>query len=132
ELAFTLVSSIQKKAENLKKLTANSTERKVAYFIWENPLMVVGNGTFINEMLNLNKFENVFSKERYPETSLNELKSLNIDICLLSSEPFPFKDEHKANFKDFAEEVKIVNGEYFSWYGSRLIEAMDYFKQFHS
>ncbi len=132
ELAFTLVSSIQKKAENLKKLTANSTERKVAYFIWENPLMVAGNGTFINEMLNLNKFENVFSKERYPETSFEELRQLNIDLCLLSSEPFPFKDEHKANFKDFAEEVKIVNGEYFSWYGSRLIEAMDYFKQFHS
>ncbi|MGA8855274.1 MAG: helical backbone metal receptor, partial [Christiangramia sp.] len=107
ELAFTLVSSIQKKAENLKKLTANSTERKVAYFIWENPLMVAGNGTFINEMLNLNKFENVFSKERYPETSFEELRQLNIDLCLLSSEPFPFKDEHKANFKDFAEEVKI-------------------------
>lgn len=132
ELASTMVSSIQKKAESLKELVTNSTPRKVAYFIWNDPLMVAGNGTFINELLKLNKFENVFLQDRYPETNLEELKEKNIDICLLSSEPFPFKEEHKAKFLEIAKTVKIVDGEYFSWYGSRLLEAMDYFKQFHS
>jgi len=131
-LANTLVSSVEKKERALKEIVANSPIRRVAYFIWNNPLMVAGNGTFINEMLKLNKFENVYSAERYPKTDLEELKEYNVEICLLSSEPFPFKNEHLSKFEDFAPEVKIVDGEYFSWYGSRLIEAMEYFKHFHA
>jgi len=132
ELASTMVSSIQKKAKSLEEHVNNSSGRKVAYFIWNDPLMVVGNGTFINEMLKLNKFENVFVQDRYPETNFKELKEKDIDKILLSSEPFPFKEKHKTKFLEFAESVEIVDGEYFSWYGSRLLEAMDYFKQFHS
>lgn len=132
QLASTMVSSIKQKSESLEKLVANSSKKRVAYFIWNKPLMVAGTGTFIDEMLKLNGFQNVFSEVRYPETSIAELKDKNIDVCLLSSEPFPFSEEHKALFKDVAREIKIVDGEYFSWYGSRLLEAMDYFKQFHS
>ena len=132
QLTSTMVNSIRKKAENLKGIVANSSEKKVAYFIWNDPLMVAGEGTFINEMLKLNGFQNVFSEERYPETNLADLRNKNIEICLLSSEPFPFKEEHKAKFENVSGEVKIVDGEYFSWYGSRLLEAMDYFNQFHS
>lgn len=130
-LAKTLTGVIQKKAETLARLAKNSPKRKVAYFIWNDPLMVAGKGTFIDSMLNLNNLENVFTQERYPETSFEQLKGLDIDLCMLSSEPFPFKEEHKAKFLPFAKEVKIVDGEYFSWYGSRLVEAMDYFKGFH-
>ena len=132
ELATTMVNAIKKKEVNLRKLVQNSDERKVAYFIWNNPLMVAGQGTFINEMLKLNKFRNVYTVDRYPETNLNEVKELKLDLCLLSSEPFPFEEKHKSLFEGFVKEVEIVNGEYFSWYGSRLLEAMDYFKQFHS
>ncbi|WP_300436964.1 helical backbone metal receptor [Christiangramia sp.] len=132
ELASTIVKSIQKKAQKLKEIVVNSTEKRVAYFIWNKPLMVAGTGTFIDEMLSLNKFKNVFSAERYPQANLEELKDLDIEICLLSSEPFPFKEEHKFQFQNVSKEAKIVDGEYFSWYGSRLLEAMDYFKQFHS
>ncbi|CAL65462.1 ABC transporter substrate-binding protein [Christiangramia forsetii] len=130
-LAKTLVSSIEKKENSLRELVANSPIQDVAYFIWNEPLMVAGNKTFINEMLKLNNFRNVYKKERYPETNLQELKAFRVDLCLLSSEPFPFKEEHRAKFEKFAGKVKIVDGEYFSWYGSRLLEAMDYFKQFH-
>lgn len=130
-LAKTLVKSIEKKENTLRELVDNSPIQNVAYFIWNEPLMVAGNGTFINEMLRLNNFRNIYTTERYPETDLEELKALDVDICLLSSEPFPFQEEHKAKFKEFAKDVRIVDGEYFSWYGSRLLEAMDYFKQFH-
>ncbi len=131
ELATTMVTSIQKKAASLKKMANESQRLKVAYFIWNDPLMVAGNGTFINAMLELNNFENVFSEERYPVTTAKELKDKEVDICLLSSEPFPFTEEHKSRFEQFSGSVEIVNGEYFSWYGSRLLEAMDYFKDFH-
>lgn len=130
ELAFTMVKAIKKKVDNLKELVENSSIKNVAYFIWKDPYMVAGQGTFINEMLKLNNFRNVFLEERYPETNLEELKKMEIDLCLLSSEPFPFNEEHKKDFSPL-EEVKIVDGEFFSWYGSRLLKAMDYFKQFH-
>ncbi len=132
ELSFTMVNTIQKKVKSLKKLVANFSEKKVAYFIWDNPLMVAGKGTFIDEILKLNRYKNVYNQERYPQTTMDELKKSNLDICLLSSEPFPFKEKHKVKFESFAKEVQIVDGEYFSWYGSRLMEAMDYFKQLHS
>ena len=131
ELSSVMVDSIKKKADSLRDLLKDIPLKKVAYFIWNNPLMVAGQGTFINEMLKLNKFENVFEDERYPETDLQELSEKEIGLCLLSSEPFPFEEKHKKEFSDIAEKVKLVNGEYFSWYGSRLIKAMDYFKQLH-
>ncbi|MCM8569128.1 helical backbone metal receptor [Gramella jeungdoensis] len=130
-LAITLADSIRKKAEVVEKLATASPKRKVAYFIWKDPLMVSGKGTFIDSMLSLNNFENVFTQERYPETNFEELSKMEIDICMLSSEPFPFKEEHKEGFKPYSRQVQIVDGEYFSWYGSRLLEAMDYFKRFH-
>lgn len=132
ELAAVMINSIATKAENLKQLVQDLPKRKVAYFIWNKPLMAAGQGTFINEMLQLNNFENVFSEERYPETNFDELKKSNIDTCLLSTEPFPFTKDHKKDFREISKRVELVNGEYFSWYGSRLLEAIEYFKQLHS
>lgn len=111
----------RRKIENLPKL-------KVAYFIWRKPWMVVGSSTFINYMLKLNNFENVYEDlPRYPEVDLEKLKS--VDYVFLSSEPFPFKDKHKAEFNMLSDKIKIVDGEYFSWYGSRLVKSFDYFQK---
>jgi hypothetical protein len=52
----------------------------------------------------------------------------------LSSEPFPFTDEHAFEIGRFTHHAKtvFVDGEMFSWYGSRLLKAFDYFKLLHS
>ncbi len=106
---------------------------KAAYFIWRNPWMVAGNNTFINHLLELNKFENVFSnQDRYPEIELEELYKVNKAVLiLLSSEPYPFEEKHELEIKEVLTNSKVicVNGEMFSWYGSRLIKAFDYFKR---
>jgi iron complex transport system substrate-binding protein len=110
--------------------------RKVAYFIWKNPWMVVGQNTFIDHLLRLNNFENVFStsRSRYPEVVLEELKSKNPDHVFLSTEPYPFKEEDKEVFEKVVRKdcIHIVDGEYFSWYGSRLVAAFNYFPKLHS
>ena len=108
------------------------THKKTAYFIWRNPWMVVGGNTFIDYMLDLNKFKNVYqNKERYPMVTIEELKKQSIDYILLSSEPFPFKEQHSIELqKELPNaKIKLVDGEYFSWYGSRLLKAFDYFKE---
>ena len=48
------------KLTNFKQFIKDKPIRKVAYFIWANPYMVAGNTTFINEMLKLNHFYEIF------------------------------------------------------------------------
>lgn len=110
--------------------------QKVAYFIWANPYLVAGNNTFINEMLKLNNFENIYAnrEERYPQVIIQKMRIQgDPDLVLLSSEPFPFKDEHAFELGRFTHHAKtiFVDGEIFSWYGSRLVKAFNYFKLLH-
>ena len=107
----------------------------IAYFIWKNPWMAVGKDTFIDHLLELNRFENVYrnEKSRYPEVEPDKLNAKNVDKIFLSTEPYPFKEEDKNLFRNAVRKdcIHIVDGEYFSWYGSRLIAAFDYFKKLH-
>ncbi len=110
--------------------------QKVAYFIWANPYMVAGKNTFINEMLKLNNFQNIYQKreERYPEIIIQKIRIHgDPDLVLLSSEPFPFTDEHAFEIGRYTHHATtvFVDGEMFSWYGSRLVKAFDYFKKLH-
>ena len=105
---------------------------RAAYFIWKDPYMTAGGDTFINDMMERAGFENIFSDQiRYPEISIEQMKKLNCQVLLLSSEPFPFKQKHIADLQPLLPETKmmLVDGEMFSWYGSRLIKAPGYFRK---
>ncbi|MHB8261053.1 MAG: ABC transporter substrate-binding protein [Bacteroidia bacterium] len=111
----------------------NKKVRTVAYLIWRKPYMVVGSGNFINYMLSVCGLINVFTnhKDRYPEVSIEELQKENPDVVLLSSEPYPFKEKHIKELQTQLPNTQIllVDGEMFSWYGSRLLYAFDYFER---
>lgn len=123
--------------QHLKEFQAYIKEKptlQVVYFIWKDPWMVAGSETFINYMLGINKLENVFSNTpRYPEVNIDKLPK-NLELILLSSEPFPFKEKHSTTLQKKYPNAKIiiVDGEYFSWYGSRLQTAFTYFKALRS
>jgi ABC-type Fe3+-hydroxamate transport system substrate-binding protein len=104
---------------------------KVMYLIWRKPYMAAGNNTFINSMLQLCGFENVLGAKRYPELSNDELIAAKPDVVLLSSEPYPFGQKHIDEFKLMLPDAKIelVDGELFSWYGSRLMQSPVYFNK---
>lgn len=110
--------------------------QKVAYFIWRDPWMVAGKDTFINHLLHLCKFDNIYeSLGRYPEVPIENIrKEGDPDIVMFSSEPYPFKEEHAFELGRHTHHAKtiFVDGEYFSWYGSRLVKAFDYFKTLHN
>jgi ABC-type Fe3+-hydroxamate transport system substrate-binding protein len=101
-----------------------------AYLIWNDPIMVVGRNTYINSILEKNHLKNCIKKERYPELSIEDLQANKPDIVFLSSEPYPFKQKHVKALSKLLPDSKImlVDGEMFSWYGSRMIAAADYFK----
>ena len=129
-----LIENIRNEHQDFQKYIKDQPKLKVAYFIWKNPWMVAAKDTFINEMLVLNNFENYFGNlKRYPEIQLDAIGE-NVDVILLSSEPFPFKEEHIESLKLRFPNCKVilVDGEYFSWYGSRLEKAFEYFKTLRS
>lgn len=102
---------------------------KVVYFIWRKPYMAVGNNNIIDHILQRCGFKNAFSElARYPEISPEQLQKADPQVILLSSEPYPFKDKHIAEFRDLCPkaQIRIVDGEMFSWYGSRLLHAPAY------
>ncbi|MDB5022935.1 MAG: transporter substrate-binding protein [Mucilaginibacter sp.] len=112
-------------------LNIKSKGLRVAYLIWRKPYITAARGTFIDDMLQKCGFTNVFDAARYPEVTAEQLISVKPELVLLSSEPYPFKEKHIAEFKAILPEsiIKLVDGELFSWYGSRLLHAPSYFEK---
>jgi ABC-type Fe3+-hydroxamate transport system substrate-binding protein len=120
------------------QLLTESNQPKTAYLIWKDPYMTVGSETFIDSMLKICGLRNIFDHlTRYPEITIEHLqptensRSLRCELLLLSSEPYPFNEKHILELKARLPGTKImlVDGEMFSWYGSRLLYAADYFKK---
>ena len=130
EAAQTIVNTIKK---NFSSLDQSNIDKKITalYLIWKEPYLSVGNDTFIHDMLTRCGFQNCIANQmRYPELSSKQLTELNPDLLFLPSEPYPFSKKH---FEEFCKilpnsSIHLVDGEMFSWYGSRLIKACDYFK----
>jgi ABC-type Fe3+-hydroxamate transport system substrate-binding protein len=120
-----IILEIKKAFEAVKKFPP----RKVLYLIWRKPWMAAGRNTFINSMLEKIGLQNCLPEDsRYPELSNDEMTSLDPEIVLLSSEPYPFKEKHIEEIQTLLPTTKIilVDGEMFSWYGSRLLKASEY------
>ena len=120
---------------DFKQFIKDKPTQKVAYFIWKNPWMVAGSDNFINAILQLNRFKNIYdNKGRYPEIEPKKIRlDGDPDLVFLSSEPFPFKEEDAFEIGRFTHHAKtvFVDGEFFSWYGSRLAKAFPYFRKLH-
>jgi ABC-type Fe3+-hydroxamate transport system substrate-binding protein len=130
EVATNLVASIKNGFDQLNRFK----KRSALYLIWRNPWMAVGENTFIHVMLEYAGFKNCITDTRYPELSNETITSCNPDVVLLSSEPYPFQQKHIKEISQLCPhaKVKLVDGELFSWYGSRLLKAPAYFTQLQS
>jgi ABC-type Fe3+-hydroxamate transport system substrate-binding protein len=105
-------------------------KRKAVYLIWKSPYMTIGGDTFIDSMLTQAGFENTFHHlTRYPEIELENISKSDCEIVLLSSEPYPFSQKHVDELQLLLPDknIIIVDGEMFSWYGSRMLKSADYF-----
>jgi len=116
-----------------EKIPHPLTLHHVAYLIWKDPFMTINKNTFINSMLEKSGYINVFADkpEQYPRISTEELQSSDPEMIFLASEPYPFEDKHIKELQKLLTdiEIKIVDGEIFSWYGSRMLHAPEYFEQ---
>ena len=127
--ATLLISEILKNFNSINILPSTIS---VAYMVWKNPYMVAGGDTFISDMLRRCSFINAFGDiNRYPEILITDLLEKRCECLLLSSEPYPFKESDIDALRSLIPGIKIilVDGEFFSWYGSRLLMAPSYFQQ---
>lgn len=117
-----LISKIQHRLEE----RPHEPELRTAYLIWKDPWMTVGHDTYIHDVLKHWNLSNVFAEAtRYPKFDLEELKSYHPELVLLSSEPYPFKEKHIAEVEHACPNARVllVEGEWFSWYGSHMKHA---------
>jgi ABC-type Fe3+-hydroxamate transport system substrate-binding protein len=136
------VGAITARMEESEKLRAEiqvaadifrpTKNRTAAYLIWNDPMMSVNNDTFINAMMKHAGFTNVFARRkdsRYPIIEEQDLIEANPEFVLLSSEPFPFEEKYVEYYQSILPDSKVVlvDGEMFSWYGSHMAKAFDYF-----
>ncbi|MFC5046511.1 ABC transporter substrate-binding protein [Aquimarina hainanensis] len=135
EAAATIKNAIAEDQEVFVRERAGVLPVRVAYFIWRKPWMVAGGNTFINYLMQQGDFVNVYEETtRYPEITLQSLLEKQVQVVFLSSEPYPFADKHIEEIKkEIGDQIPImlVDGEYFSWYGSRLLGAFEYFRELH-
>jgi hypothetical protein len=122
---FDKVDKGQKLIEDLKNYflshASEGAGKSVLYFIWHAPGFVAGKNTYIDSYISSIGYQNCVPLDRYPE--INSLESMDPDFVLLSSEPFPFNESHFAFYKALFPnaDIKLVDGERFSWYGIRTL-----------
>lgn len=104
-----------------------------AYLIWRKPWMAAGRHTFITDLMKRIGLRNVFDGmgSRYPEIGEAEFARLKPELILLSSEPYPFRQQHIGELEAICPGTRImlVDGEMFSWYGSRLLHSPACFRE---
>ncbi len=125
--AENLIKEIETGFKSIKKPTQ---QIKTAYFIWKDPFMTIGGETFISDLMRRVGLQNIFqTQERYPTVTLQDVAIDNPQLILLSSEPYPFKEKHITEIQANIPHAKIllVDGEMFSWYGSRMKYMPFYF-----
>ena len=124
--ATTLAQEIKQNFQSLSRIGNN---RKVLYCIWDDPTMSAGRGTYIHSILSKIGFVNVIEQSRYPAITADI--DIQPEVVLLSSEPFPFTENHVKKYQNIFlnADVQLVDGEMFSWYGSRMIQATEYFQK---
>lgn len=130
EEAEKIIKNIEASFEDLDNWVQENIKDRpsVAYFIWRDPDYCAGSNTFIDVMLERCGLQNFMTTDRYPEFQADGVEAP--DYVFLSSEPYPFKGKHMDEFREKFPKSKVVlvDGEMFSWYGSRLTLAPAYFK----
>jgi len=127
-----IAADIEKRTLRVLAEAKDSEEVHFAYLIWRKPWMTVNADTFSHSLLAQAGGLNVFAgrEERYPTIELDELRVVSPDVVLLCSEPFPFREKHVTEVACACglntDQVRVVDGEYLSWYGSRTPAGVDY------
>ena len=112
--------------------------QRVLYLIWRDPWMTVARDTYISQMLAQVNWQTQpdvqggqSGSARYPTVLGTEPWLAEVQLVLLSSEPYAFGAAHVAEVKKLCPQatVRLVDGEALSWYGPRVVKGLALLRQ---
>lgn len=105
-------------------------QQRVLYCIWKDPWMSISADTYIARMLaEIGWQVPQLGTARYPAFDWSPALLDQIDLILLSSEPYRFGEADVAALAaQTGKPVWLVDGEMLSWYGSRAVAGLDYLR----
>lgn len=109
------------------------TSRRVLYPVWKDPWITVSRDTYISRTLAAFGLQTLplESAPRYPKIALDEPWVVDVELILLSYEPYRFNERHAAELSaKLGRPARLIDGEMTSWYGSRAIEGLAYLARF--
>ncbi len=115
---------------------AGRPQRRVLYLIWKDPWMTVSRDTYIARTLALAGWDTACHDPalRYPQVTIDTGLLRGLDLVLFSTEPYRFTAAHLATFRrehgSAGPELRLIDGEMTSWYGSRAIIGLEYLRGF--
>ena len=121
--------------------TQSWTPRRVLYLIWREPWMTVARDTYISRTLASVGWQTLPQTTggdglqapgalRYPAFSWDAPWIRDVDLVLLSTEPYRFGPSHAGEVRSLLDargshaEVRLIDGEWCAWYGSRAVRSL--------
>src|SRR5581483_4719582 len=123
--------ALREKEAHLRALAAVFPPVPTFVPIWRKPLMTMGGSTNMSDLLSLAGGRNVFGQagRKYFETTFAEVRALAPEAVLLPTEPYRFRDLHRAEFAQALAlspaAVRVVEGMTFTWFGTRTLAALE-------
>ncbi|MFO8055328.1 MAG: helical backbone metal receptor [Bacteroidales bacterium] len=109
-----------------------NTPRSFLYLVWKDPLMAAGKRTYINNLLTSHGFVNCLDTfaQRYVTLNFEVFKKLEFELAFLPGEPYKFTAEDKKDILAFfpQTDIRLIDGEVFTWYGYRMLHSAEYIK----
>lgn len=134
--AETLAAKFERAHRRVAALATILPPRRVLYFIWKEPWMGISRDTYIANTLALVNWRVLGHRgdTDYPELAPTPALLAAVDLVLFSTEPYAFTEADLDAFAvahDFPRaKLRLIDGEYTSWYGSRAIAGLDYLADF--
>jgi ABC-type Fe3+-hydroxamate transport system substrate-binding protein len=103
---------------------------RALYCIWKDPWMTVAPDTYIADMLaEIGWTVPQLGNARYPAFEFSPALLEQLDVVLLSTEPYRFSQEHADALRaQIGKPVLLVDGEMMSWYGTRALAGVRYLR----
>ncbi len=107
------------------------TRPRVVAFIWRDPWMAAGGGTYIGDMIETLGGAHLLhaTEDRYPQVSTAQIAGLKPDILLFPDEPYAFQPPHLQFWREqlpalHADRFRICDGQDLCWFGARIPGAL--------
>lgn len=128
-----VVSAMKEKIQSVTQKTSGLTKVRVYYEVWNDPLMTVGPGTWMHDLIEMAGGENIFadSSAAYPQIGSEAVVQLNPDVIILPAQnPTSLDDVRNRPAWSMVNAVKngkvyTIDGDVISRPGPRIVEGLD-------